>query len=214
MSHTFPKDCLTSFADLKGACESGESLSLSLSFISPRPITMSDTPSKLVQFKDVAEHFDVSVQTVRTWVRENKIPFQKIGKVYRFKISDIESALSNKQVEEEDSDEEMSEEQIQSGMNRVRGLGMLWYRRAEYRKQISTIIKNRPFRQRVISHLFTGIPVRLTVEEIASVFEVEVEEMRKIISMQRIMLHPAYFSVELYEALMEEYDKVNNKDED
>ena len=193
---------------------SGESLSLSSCSISRRPITMPDTPTKLVQFKDVAEHFDVSVQTVRTWVRENKIPFQKIGKVYRFKISDIENTLSNKYFEEEDADEEMSEEQIQSGMNRVRGLGMLWYRRAEYRKQISTIIKNRPFRQRVISHLFTGIPTRLTVEEIASVFQVEVEEMRKIISMQQIILHPAYFSVELHNALMEEYDKVNNEDED
>ena len=174
---------------------------------------MSDTPTKLVQFKDVAEHFDVSVQTVRTWVRENKIPFQQIGKVYRFKISDIENALSNKHVEDDD-EEEMSEEQIQSGMNRVRGLGMLWYRRAEYRKQISTLIKNRPFRQRVISHLFTGIPIRLTVEEIGSVFQVEVEEIRKIISMQQIILHPAYFSVELHNALMEEYDKVNNEDED
>jgi excisionase family DNA binding protein len=193
---------------------SGESLSLSLFSISLKPITMSDTPSKLVQFKDVAEHFDVSVQTVRTWVREKKIPFQQIGKVYRFKISDIENALSNKHVEEDDDEEEMSEEQIQSGMNRVRGLGMLWYRRAEYRKQISTIIKNRPFRQRVISHLFTGIPVRLTVEEIALVFQVEVEEMKKIISMQHIMLHPRYFSEELQNALMEEYDKVNIEDED
>ena len=192
---------------------SGESLSLSLSSISRRSITMSDTPTKLVQFKDVAEHFDVSVQTVRTWVRENKIPFQQIGKVYRFKISDIENALSNKHVEDDD-EEEMSEEQIQSGMNRVRGLGMLWYRRAEYRKQISTLIKNRPFRQRVISQLFTGIPIRLTVEEIGSVFQVEVEEMRKLISMQHIMLHPSYFSVELHNALMEEYDKVNNEDED
>lgn len=173
---------------------------------------MTDTLQKLVQFKDVAEHFDVSVQTVRTWVRENKIPFQKIGKVYRFKISDIENALSNKHLE--DDDKEMSEEQIQSGMNRVRGLGMLWYRRAEYRQQISSLIKNRPFRQRVISHLFTGIPIRLTVEEIGSVFQVEVEEIRKIISMQQIILHPAYFSVELHNALMEEYDKVNNEDED
>ena len=55
---------------------------------------MSQPVSKLVQFKDVAEHFDVSVATVRNWVKDKRIPFAKIGSVYRFKIEEIEKVIS------------------------------------------------------------------------------------------------------------------------
>jgi excisionase family DNA binding protein len=174
-----------------------------------------DQSSKLVQFKEVAEHFDVSVLTVRNWVREKKIPFIKLGKVYRFRIKDIEeSLLSDTQIQSDDDDEEpMSESQIQSGINRVNSLGMLWYRRAEYRKQIREIIGHRPFRQRVITHLYTGIPIKLSLEEIAEVFQLKVDELKEVLALQAILLHPRYFSEELHNALMEEFEKID-KEED
>lgn len=174
-----------------------------------------DQSSKLVQFKEVAEHFDVSVLTVRNWVREKKIPFIKLGKVYRFRIKDIEeSLLSDTQSQSEDDDEEpMSESQIQSGISRVNSLGMLWFRRAEYRKQIREIIGQRPFRQRVITHLYTGIPIKLSVEEIAEVFQLKVDELKEVLALQAILLHPRYFSEELHNALMEEFEKIEKEDD-
>ncbi len=174
-----------------------------------------DQSSKLVQFKEVAEHFDVSVQTVRNWVREKKIPFIKLGTVYRFRVKDIEDSLlsySQSQIEESD-EEEMTESQIESGISRVYSLGMLWYRRSEHRKQIKEIIEKRPFKQRVITHLYTGIPIKLTEEEIAEVFQLEVNELREVLARQSILLHPRNFSEELRNSLMEELDKIN-KEED
>lgn len=169
---------------------------------------------KLVQFKEVAEHFDVSVLTVRNWVREKKIPFIKLGKVYRFRIKDIEgSLLSNAQSQNEELNEEsMTESQIQSGISRVNSLGMLWYRRTEHRKQIREIIGQRPFRQKVITHLFTGIPIKLSVEEIAEVFQLEVAELRELLARQSILLHPRFFTEELHNALLEELEKIDKED--
>ena len=170
-----------------------------------------DKSTKLVQIKDVAEHFDVSVQTVRTWVREKKIPFIKLGNVYRFRLKDIEeSLLSDTQSQnEEDAEEPMTESQIQSGISRVNSLGMLWYRRAEQRKKIREIIEQRPFKQRVITHLYTGIPIKLSIDEIAEVFQLEVAKLKELLAQQSILLHPRYFTEELHNALMEELEKTD-----
>tara|TARA_R110000796_G_scaffold45938_2_gene111154 strand:- start:18 stop:356 length:339 start_codon:yes stop_codon:yes gene_type:complete len=54
-----------------------------------------------VPMEDVAKHFSISVSTVRTWIREKHIPedaYIKVGSsvkpIYRFRISDVESALT------------------------------------------------------------------------------------------------------------------------
>ncbi len=169
-----------------------------------------DQSSKLVQFKEVAEHFDVSVQTVRNWVREKKIPFIRLGNVYRFRVEDIEESLvSDTQSQMEEGDEEaMTERQIESGISRVSSLGMLWHRRSEHRKQIREIIEKRPFKQRVITHLYTGIPIKLTEEEIAEVFQLEVYELREVLARQSILLHPRNFTEELSNSLREELEKM------
>lgn len=52
---------------------------------------MVDEP--FVPIEDVAKHFAVSVSTVRAWIRQNLIPSLKIGGVYRFKISEVETAI-------------------------------------------------------------------------------------------------------------------------
>jgi len=39
---------------------------------------------------EVAEHLKLSVDTVREYIRKNKIPHYKVGKQYRFKISEID----------------------------------------------------------------------------------------------------------------------------
>lgn len=54
------------------------------------------TLDPLVPIDDVAAHFGVSLATVRSWLREKRIPhntYVKIGKTYRFKIGLMEAAL-------------------------------------------------------------------------------------------------------------------------
>jgi len=57
-----------------------------------------------VPIEDVAKHFSVSISTVRAWVRQNHIPkdtYIKIGNTYRFNVSDVSHALTNKEKESE-----------------------------------------------------------------------------------------------------------------
>jgi excisionase family DNA binding protein len=52
-----------------------------------------------VPIEDLAKHFTVSVSTVRAWVRQGHIPkdtYLKIGNTYRFNVSKVVDALSNK----------------------------------------------------------------------------------------------------------------------
>ncbi len=51
-----------------------------------------------VPIEDIAKHFSVSISTVRAWVRQKHIPedtYIKIGSTYRFRVSDVESALTS-----------------------------------------------------------------------------------------------------------------------
>ncbi len=55
-----------------------------------------------VPIEDVAKHFSVSISTVRAWVRQKHIPedtYIKIGSTYRFRVSDVESALTSSKEE-------------------------------------------------------------------------------------------------------------------
>lgn len=44
---------------------------------------------------EVAEHLKVNKDTIRTWIRENKIPNYKVGKQYRFKLSEIDEWIKS-----------------------------------------------------------------------------------------------------------------------
>ncbi len=47
-------------------------------------------PEKWVNLEDIAEHLSLSEDTVRTWVKEGKLPFYRAGKRYKFKISEVD----------------------------------------------------------------------------------------------------------------------------
>jgi len=55
---------------------------------------------KWVNLEDVAEYLSVSKDTIRAWIRENKIPFCKAGKRYKFKISEIDDYVRNGKIAE------------------------------------------------------------------------------------------------------------------
>lgn len=51
---------------------------------------------KYLPIEKLAEHYQVSVSTIRSWMRTGVIPsdkYIKIGKTFRFKVSEIDEAL-------------------------------------------------------------------------------------------------------------------------
>ena len=60
-------------------------------------ISVETSPEVFVDIKAVAAHFAVSVSTVRTWIRNQVIPTNKVGGQYRFKLSAVEAALLHNQ---------------------------------------------------------------------------------------------------------------------
>lgn len=58
---------------------------------------MSDVETPYVSINKVADYFQVSLSTVRKWVRLGQIPtdtYINVGGVYRFRLDDIEAALA------------------------------------------------------------------------------------------------------------------------
>lgn len=48
---------------------------------------------RYLTIEQVAAHYRVSVSTVRVWIRQNAVPFLKIGGVYRLKPSEIDTVF-------------------------------------------------------------------------------------------------------------------------
>ena len=45
--------------------------------------------------EELASHLKLAVQTIRRWVLNREIPFRKIKKVIRFRLSEIEQWIEN-----------------------------------------------------------------------------------------------------------------------
>ena len=58
------------------------------------------TPEKWVNLEDIAEYLSVSKDTVRTWMREGKLPINKAGKRYKFKISEVDEWVRDGRIKE------------------------------------------------------------------------------------------------------------------
>jgi len=57
-------------------------------------------PEKWVNLEDVAVHLSLSEDTVRTWVKEGKLPFYRAGKRYKFKISEVDEWVREGKIKE------------------------------------------------------------------------------------------------------------------
>ena len=55
---------------------------------------------KWVNLEDVAEHLSISKDTVRTWVKEGKLPVYRAGKRYKFKISEVDEWVRKGKIQE------------------------------------------------------------------------------------------------------------------
>lgn len=58
------------------------------------------TPEKWVNIEVIAEHLSLSVDTVRTWLKEGKLPVNKAGKRYKFKISEVDTWVREGRIKE------------------------------------------------------------------------------------------------------------------
>ena len=55
---------------------------------------------KWVNLEDVAEHLSISRDTVRTWIKEGKLPVYRAGKMYKFKISEVDEWVRAGRIQE------------------------------------------------------------------------------------------------------------------
>ena len=55
---------------------------------------------KWVNLEDIADYLSVSKDTIRAWIKDEKIPFYKAGKLYKFKISEIDDYVRNGKITE------------------------------------------------------------------------------------------------------------------
>jgi DNA-binding transcriptional MerR regulator len=57
---------------------------------------MSESEDKYVTIQDVADHYLVSISTIRAWMRTKMLPqeaYLRVGNTYRFKISVVDEHL-------------------------------------------------------------------------------------------------------------------------
>lgn len=47
-------------------------------------------PEPWVSLEEIAQHLAVSQDTVHRWIRNRKMPAHKIGRVWRFKVSEVD----------------------------------------------------------------------------------------------------------------------------
>jgi len=50
---------------------------------------------KWSSIEEIAEHIQVHKDTIRIWIRKGEIPAHKIGKQWRFRISEIDEWVSS-----------------------------------------------------------------------------------------------------------------------
>jgi excisionase family DNA binding protein len=48
-------------------------------------------PEKWSSLEEIAEHLGVSKDTIRNWIKKEAIPYRRIGKQFKFKISEVDA---------------------------------------------------------------------------------------------------------------------------
>mgnify|MGYP005805564839 CR=1 FL=1 len=50
---------------------------------------------KWVSLEEIAEHMGLSKDTIRNYIKKQQIPYYRIGKQYKFKISEIDAWIES-----------------------------------------------------------------------------------------------------------------------
>ena len=50
---------------------------------------------RLYSVEEIANHIGVSKDTIRAWVKKETIPYYKVGRQYKFKVSEIDEWVAS-----------------------------------------------------------------------------------------------------------------------
>ncbi|OIR40525.1 transcriptional regulator [Corynebacterium sp. NML140438] len=56
-----------------------------------------------VNLDDVATHLSVSKDTIRNWTKERRLPAYKAGKMYEYKLSEVDQWLRDGKLDQENA---------------------------------------------------------------------------------------------------------------
>jgi excisionase family DNA binding protein len=62
-------------------------------------------PERWLSVKEIAEHLGVSKESIYNWVNEGKIPAHKIGRFWKFKISEVDESVTKNNTRNDQSKE-------------------------------------------------------------------------------------------------------------
>ena len=52
---------------------------------------MISEPEKWSSLEEIANHLGVSKDTIRNWIKKSVIPYRRIGKQFKFRISEVDA---------------------------------------------------------------------------------------------------------------------------
>ncbi|KAF5076350.1 Helix-turn-helix domain protein [anaerobic digester metagenome] len=52
-------------------------------------------PEHWVSTKEIAIHLGVTIETIRNWIRKETIPCHKVGKLWKFRISEVDAWVTS-----------------------------------------------------------------------------------------------------------------------
>ena len=58
-------------------------------------------PEHWLSTKEITIHSSVTIETIRNWIRKEAIPFHKIGKLWKYKISEVDAWVTSSQAKED-----------------------------------------------------------------------------------------------------------------
>jgi excisionase family DNA binding protein len=60
-----------------------------------------EQPERWLSVNEIAEHLGVSKETVYRWLEKNKIPAHRVGKLWKFKATEVDEWIFNGGAKEE-----------------------------------------------------------------------------------------------------------------
>ena len=56
-----------------------------------------DVVERWMSLEEISTHLGVSKDTIRIWIKKETIPFHKIGRQYKFRVSEVEAWVESGQ---------------------------------------------------------------------------------------------------------------------
>ena len=62
-----------------------------------------------VSLEDIAGHLDGSKDTIRAWIKKGTIPYHKVGRQYKFRVSEVDAWVESGESADADKQNETEE---------------------------------------------------------------------------------------------------------